>query len=268
MKKIALRIVGFIVLLYVALAAGMYTAQRNMIYITKNVKPSLSEFPVEDVVEIPVPTKDGLTLHGWYKPPKTRYQSTIVRIHGNASNVLWNMEALAPYIEQGYGALSVEYRGYAQNPGKPDEEGLYNDVRAYMDWLVANGTNLENIIVYGESLGTGPAVQAALDYPKIQALILQTPYTSLPKAAATFYPFLPTDLLIKDRYDNLSKIKLVKAPIIIVHGTDDGVVSYKLGKELFDAANEPKSLITIEGGRHNDLEDFKISEKILSALSE
>ena len=193
---------------------------------------------------------------------------TIIRFHGNASNVLWNMEAMEPYIAQGYGALSAEYRGYSGNPGKPTENGLYKDAHAYMQFLQGKGILTNNIIVYGESVGTGPAVQTAVDYPGIHTLILQSPFTSLMDAAGKHYPFLPVKWLLLDRYDSLFKIKNIKAPLVIVHGTDDGVVPYKLGKKLFEAANEPKSLITIEGGRHNDLEDFKISEKILSALSE
>lgn len=267
MKKKVIKTMGWIVLVYVALVIGLYLGQRSMIYIYNAQKPDIKNSSVADIKEITVKTEDGLTLSAWYKPARPN-MPTMIRFHGNASNVLWNMEAMAPYIEQGYGALSAEYRGYAGNPGKPTEDGLYKDAHAYMQFLQAEGVLTNNIIVYGESLGTGPAVQAAIDYPGIHTLILQTPFTALADAASKHYPFLPVKWLLLDRYDSLFKIKNIKTSLIIVHGTDDGVVPYKLGKKLFEAADEPKSLITVEGGRHNDLEDFKISEKILSALSE
>ncbi len=267
MKK-TMAILGSVIFIYALVLGLVYLNQRNMIYFRHADRPSLAELQIKDVQEISVKTEDGLTLNAWYKPAKTPMMPTIIRFHGNASNVQWNMEAMIPYIERGYGALSAEYRGYSGNPGAPTEEGLYKDAHAYMQWLQSQGILTNNIIVYGESVGTGPAVQMAVDYPGLNRLILQTPFTSLTDTAAAHYPFFPVRLLMKDRYDNLSKIKTIKTPLIIVHGTKDSIVPYAQGKALFDAAPEPKSLITIQGGDHNDLGSYNVSEKILSALSE
>lgn len=238
-----------------------------MIYIYNAEKPDAEIARALDVIPVTVKTEDGLALTGWYKPARVN-MPTIIRFHGNASNVRWNMEAMTPYIEQGYGALSAEYRGYSGNPGKPTEQGLYKDAHAYMQWLQSQGILTNNIIVYGESVGTGPAVQIAVDYPNLNRLILQTPFTGLADAAKVHYPFLPVGLLLKDRYENILKIREIKTPLIVVHGTKDAVIPYAQGKALYDAAPEPKSFITVEGAGHNDLDNFKISEKILSALSE
>lgn len=268
MKKRVIEFIGYAALLYIALLGAMYMAQSNLIYVANSTRHSPDSLPIEGIEDIAVQTEDGHTLNGWYKAPKSQTMPTIIRFHGNASNVRWSMESMAPYIEQGYGALSAEYRGYSGNPGKPSEDGLYKDGRAYMQWLQSGGTLTNQIIIYGESVGSGPAVQMALEYPDVQRLILQSPFTSLVDAAAFHYPFFPVKWLLKDRYESLQKIKDIKTPVIIVHGTKDGIVPYKLGKKLFDAANEPKTLIAVEGAGHNDLGNYNMSEKILSALSE
>lgn len=268
MKKVIIRFLAPIAIVYLALMAGLYISQETLIYhAAKNPFP-VSESLVPGTREIQVTTEDGLKLTGWYSPAKKPSNITIVRFHGNGSNVKWNMNALLPYAQQGYGVLSAEYRGFSGNPGKPSEEGLYKDAHAYISWLKENGIPESNIIVYGESIGSGPAVQMAVDYPKIHALILQCPLSSLVDAASTHYWYAPVNQLLRDRYDNLSKIGQIKAPLILAHGTKDSVIPYALGKKLFDAAPNPKTLITIEGGNHNDLADFGMDQKILNALSE
>lgn len=267
MIKIIAKIIFWVVVLYGCVLGGVYIDQRSMIYIRTKEQKDISAAPIDGIVEIKVQTEDGLTLTGWYKPARVN-MPTMLRFHGNASNMLWSMQAMAPYIEQGYGALSAEYRGYSGNPGKPSEEGLYKDADAYFQWLRAQGILTNNIIVYGESIGTGPAVELAVRYPKLHMLVLQSPFTSLSDAAAMHYPYFPVQWLLKDRYDSLAKIEKIASPLLIVHGTNDRVIPYRLGKALFNAAPEPKSLITVDGADHNDLENFHIDEKILSALSE
>jgi len=268
MIAIALKIIGWAIVLYFCILGGVYMNQRNMIYIRSGTPVPLTISQVAGMQEIKVKTEDGLMLVAWYKPAKSPMMATIIRFHGNASNVAWSMDAMAPYINSGYGVLSAEYRGYSGNPGTPTEQGLYMDARAYIGWLQSQGIAINNIILYGESLGTGPAVQMATEYPGLNRLILQSPYTSMVDAAGTHYPFFPVKLLLKDRYENIAKIKQIKTPLIIVHGSKDAIVPYRQGQALFDAATEPKTMITIEEGGHNDLMDYRMPEKILSALSE
>lgn len=269
MKKTALTLLGFAIVLYGAFLGSTFMNQRNMIYLPSlREKPELKALNLPAVQEITVVTEDHLPLYGWYKPAASPRMPTIVRFHGNGGNIDWNLRALLPYASKGYGILSAEYRGYSGNPGRPTEEGLYHDGHAFMDWLKEQGVPENNIIVYGESLGCGVAVQMAGDYPKIHTLILQSPFTSMVDTARFHYPYLPVQWFLRDRYDNFEKIKFLRAPLVVVHGTKDDVVPYNLGKTLFDEAPQPKTLITIEGGNHNNLYKFNIDKKILSALSE
>lgn len=268
MKKVAGMLISLLIILTVFIGT-LYFAQRSMIYVPAKQKPSIGQSNIAGLEEIIVRTKDGLSLFAWYKAPRTQDTPTILWFHGNASNVGITALRAIPFAEQGYGLLLAEYRGYASNPGKPTEEGLYNDARAYMNYLMAEKSVPENaIIIYGESIGSGPAVQMATENQGIHTLILEAPMSALLEIAAFHYPYLPSNLLLKDRYDNLSKIGGIKSPLILIHGERDTVIPFALGKKLFNAAPEPKSMITLPDAGHNDLFHFGAPERILSILAE
>lgn len=268
MMRKMLAIVGAVLFIYIALIGLMYFLQRNLMYIAGSDKPSLQAVPVAGVEEVVVQTDDDFILYSWYKPPATPQKPTIVWFHGNASHVGMTFTRALPYLKAGYGLLAVEYRGYAGNPGAPTEQGIYKDARAFIGWLKQNGTDENNIILYGESIGSGPAVQMATEFSSLRGLILESPFTSTVDAACFHYPFVPAKWLLKDRYENLAKIKDIKAPLIVAYGNKDRVIPYTLGEKLFESAPEPKSLILIEGGDHNDLDGFGLADKIISLLSE
>ncbi len=258
-------VLGIVVLVYIGVLILAYFNQRTLIYFPAPVKPSLNA--ASGLTEITLKTEDGLSLFAWHKAPAAPGKSTIVWFHGNASTVEGSVWRIAPYLKEGFGALLVEYRGYAANPGKPSEDGFYKDGRAAVEWLKANGVAEKDIVLYAESIGGGTAVQMATEYPHARALVLEAPFTALADVAKDRMFWLPVDLLLTDRYDNLSKISLLSMPVIIAHGTKDAVVPYDLGVKLFTAIKAPKTLVTIEEGGHNDLADHNVAEKILGLLS-
>ncbi|MFA5592179.1 MAG: alpha/beta hydrolase [Micavibrio sp.] len=254
-------------IIYGAFVFGLFFAQRELMYFPGYTKPSVDDIGIIGLEEIHVETEDGLKLFGWYKPSGDAKKKVIVWFHGNNSNVGWTATRAIPYMNAGYGVLLAEYRGYASNPGSPSEEGLYEDARAFLKWLREDkGIGAGQIILYGESIGSGPAVKMAAEITDIAALVLEAPFTSAAAVARIKYPFVPVERLMRDRYDNLSLIGGVEAPLVIAHGTRDTVVPYRLGKKLFDGAPGPKSLITVEGAGHNDLDGFGIADKIMAAL--
>ncbi len=107
----------------------------------------------------------------------------------------------------------------------------------------------ENIIIYGESLGTGVAIQVARE-KKIEGLILDAPYTSILELASAQFPWLPVSLLLKDRYESIKYIGEVHVPVFFLHGDADEIVPVEMGRQLFRAANEPKEIKIIPGGGH------------------
>lgn len=252
---------GFIVFLYMS--------QRNFIYFPDPNRPSPSAYGATDMEVIRVTTEDGLQLEGWYKAPQGG-KPVIVVFHGNASHQGMSAQKIRPFLKAGYGALLPAYRGYAGNPGHPSEEGLYRDADAFVRWLTADRAVPEkNIVLYGESLGTGVAVEmAARTFSSIRALVLESPYTNFVDMARRQYFFIPfLSHLVRDRYDTLEKIGMVRAPLLIVSGGRDMVVPSQMGQDVFDAANDPKTIIDIPQAGHNDLYAFGAGEKIMTFLA-
>ena len=135
--------------------------------------------------------------------------------------------------------LIIAWRGFSGNKGKPSENGLYEDGRSAIQWLLNKGLKEEDIIIYGESLGTGIATHLAQN-KNFAGVILETPFTSMVDAARTFYPYIPVSLLLKDKFNNKEKIKNIRSPILVMHGEADQIVPFSMGKKIFEISNEPK----------------------------
>ncbi len=265
MKTVA-KIFFWLVVFYISFAGGLFLAQRDLMYFPSYTKPSVNDAGIIGLEEINVTTGDGFSLYGWYKKPDIKGYPVVVWFHGNGSSLARSATRFIPYLKEGYGALFTEYRGYSGNPGKPDEEGLYSDSRAFITWLKEQGVSEEDMVFYGESIGSGPAVKMAMEYPDVRALVLEAPFTSTVEIGQKAYPFLPVSWMMRDRYENFSRIENIKTKTIIAHGTKDRVVPYALGERLFNAAPEPKTFISIEGGDHINLDDFDIGAKVRMAL--
>lgn len=259
LKSIAIKAV----IIYLVVVVFMYVTQRGHIYFPDTSQPDKRAAGVPDIETVTVDTQDGLRLSAWYAPPSAPEKPVIVLFHGNGGNIDIRGFKARLFMREGYGILLAEYRGYGGNPGTPTEQGLYYDGEAYIEHLIHNlNIPLQNIVLYGESLGSGVATEMALRYKKVGGLILETPFTSLPDVGQHHMMFLPVKLLMKDRYNNISKIGSVEAPIFVFHGTKDRVVPTKFGRKLFEHAPDPKFMEIIEGGNHNDLYNRGAFQKI------
>jgi len=263
--KKAGRMILWAIGIYIAFMAFVYLYQRNLMYFPDTSKPALSQAGYEGIEEISVITGDDLDLTGWYKPAENG-KPTILWFHGNALHHAYRMSRAIPYMEEGYGVVLAGYRGFGGNPGKPTEQGLYDDARAYMRALIDSGMKEENIILYGESLGSGVAVQLATEFPDVKALVLEAPYTSTVDIGKMRFFYLPVSVLMKDRFESLGKISDVEAPVVVIHGQKDMVIPYRYGKKLYDAAGEPKMLLSYPAAGHNDLADFGAAQDVMNYL--
>ena len=153
------------------------------------------------------------------------------------------------------GVFLLAYRGYSGSDGSPSEEGLYTDARTALDWLNAHGVADRQIVLYGESLGTGIATKMAAER-EMALVVLESPYTSTAEVAALRFPFAPVDWFMKDRYESIAQIALVTEPLLIMHGDADQVIPQEFGRRLFDAANEPKEGFWPRGAGHNSIFDL------------
>lgn len=239
---------------YIGLLVFLYVAQRSFIYVPDRHMKAPEFYGVQGYDVVQVTTDDGLTLSGWYHAPATPNSPVIVYFHGNGGSLIQRTERAKLYAQSGYGVLFGEYRGYGGNPGKPSQDGLFSDARAYIDWLRAQGIADGHIVLYGESLGTGVATYVAADYaPDVRGLILESPYTSLADIGRMRFFFVPVDLMLQDKFDTKSRIGRVTVPVLILHGRRDMIVPFKYGERVFKAANEPKSFREFPDAGHNDL---------------
>ena len=146
--------------------------------------------------------------------------------------------------------MLLDYRGYGKSEGRPSEKGLYKDAEAAYDWIAAQGYSPEQIVIHGESLGTAVATYLATKR-KSKGVILEAPFTAAKAMAGEVLPVIGP--LLMWGYNSEGRIKDIHVPLLFVQGDRDEVVPYRLGQQLFAAANEPKSFWTIAGGTHNDL---------------
>lgn len=242
-------------LLYACLVVFIYFYQRHMQYFPDKSNPGPpKDHGVPEMSVIRFTTADGLNLYAWWSPPRNPDGKIVVLFHGNAGNLAGRGIKARYFIDSGYGILLAEYRGFGGNPGRPTEQGLYNDGRAALKWLDEKGYKSGQLAIYGESIGSGVAVQLATEI-RATYLILEAPFTSAAEIAKLSYPFLPVDYMMHDRYDSIAKIGQVKSSLLIVHGDEDPTIPIDSGKKLFDAANHPKEFCSIAGGGHSDLYD-------------
>ena len=171
--------------------------------------------------QVTLQTSDGLTLRALYRPAAPG-KRTLLFFHGNGDTVSGSARIVGPLVDAGYGALLAEFRGYAGNPGKPDELGLYRDGFAARKFLTSAGVTDDRMILIGYSLGSGVVARLAADRPPA-ALILIAGFTSVPDAAAEHFGSLPARLVL-DRFPTIEWIDEVRAPILLIHGGDDRTV--------------------------------------------
>jgi uncharacterized protein len=249
---------------YAVLLGGLYVFQRHLLYLPGGRRPVLGELAALGVREVRVSTTDCLSLLSWYLPPRDG-RPVNAYFHGNGGHIGYRAERLRWFAHAGYGVLMLEYRGYGGNPGTPSEAGIHADGAAALDFLASSGFTTNRVVLYGESLGSGVAVPLAAQR-EIAGLILEAPFTSVADVAQYHYAFIPASVMVWDRFDSLSWIGKVKAPILVLHGERDRVVPIRFGRALFDAASEPKEFWVARDGRHEDLMHFGAFEAVIEFL--
>ena len=269
MMLVALQILILAVGAYVLVVGLVYLGQRCLMYHPGGVAGAPADAGLPDAAAVRVTTADGFEIQSWYIAPQSG-RPVLLYLHGNAGTIADRAFKARLFVRQGIGVMLAEYRGYGGNPGDPTEAGLYADARANLAWLANRGHGPGDIIVYGESLGTGVAVQAALERAKagtpVRALVLEAPFTTMADAAGVHYPWLPTGLLTRDRYNSSAKIGAVQCPVLVIHGSADRVVPQDQGMRLFSLAAEPKTAAWLPGAGHGDVYDFGAGEIILDFL--
>jgi fermentation-respiration switch protein FrsA (DUF1100 family) len=224
-------------------------------------QPGMIFYPVKAMSETPrawgleyedvfIHTEDGIKLHGWYIPmPGAKH--TVLFFHGNAGNISQRGDSIEIFHRLGLNVFIFDYRGYGQSEGRPGEKGLYADARAAWRYLIQDkGIAPGNVILFGRSLGGAVATHLAAEAGP-GTLILESTFNSVRGMAQEVFPIMSYLVPLRYAFDTEVTIKQVRVPLLVIHSTEDEIIPYKLGRRVYEAANQPKVFMKITGG-HND----------------
>ena len=249
---IALKSVAVVAIcLYVGMAAVLYFRQRSMMYFPDPAHMTPAQAGLPEAAEVMLTASDGERGIAWHVPPRDD-RPVILYFHGNGGALRYRVERFRKLVRDGIGLVAVEYRGFGGNAGIPTEAGLTADGEAAYAFAAARYP-ARQIVLWGESLGTGIAVVLGAEKP-VSRVILEAPFTSAAAVAAARYWYLPVRLLMKDQYRSDEAIGKITAPVLILHGVQDHTVAFAMGERMFELTNAPKHIVRFLDGDHEDLD--------------
>lgn len=251
-KILAVPLLTFLIV-YLIICSAMWLFQRNMIYIPDVGARPPSAYGLYDVQRVTLDTPDGEVLEAWrwYGDPK---KPVIAFFHGNAGNLAHRAITFRMFQQLGIGFVALDYRGFGNSSGHPSEAMLYQDAELLLSKISEDfGIPSDQIILYGESLGSGVVTEIATR-GSYAGVVLQSPYTSIAAAAKRRFFWLPVDLLLTERFSNIERIDHINAPLLIVHGVDDELFPISMAEALIEKSKAPKTGAYLANSGHNDLD--------------
>jgi len=229
----------------------MLGIEPSLVYMPTKSGQEWSEKPSAEIQDLTLTTPDG-QMNAWYLPAE-KPDIALMICHGTGGNLSIRGQGLPEYRSRFHASVLVfDYPGYGKSDGEPTEAGCYNVANAAYDFLVSKkGFKPENVVIYGESLGGGVAVDLA-SRRQHGALILVNTFANLPEVAQRLYRWLPVTLLMNNRFDSENKISRCHAPVFITHGSEDQLIPVSHSLRLFANANYPKNFLLREGKQHED----------------
>lgn len=245
-------LLAVIALIYIAFVGLLFIFQARLLYLPHVGGRDIVTTPALmglEYQEVELQTADGLTLHAWYVPSQAA-RATLLFFHGNAGNISHRMDSIEIFHRLGLAVLIIDYRGYGQSQGRPSELGTREDARAAWRWLIDEAQREpSDIVLFGRSLGAAVAAELASEVDPA-AVILESSFRSVPAIAADVYPFIPARRLARLSYATEEAVPMINAPILVIHSQDDEIIPYNHGLAVYDAAEQPKQMLTIRGS-HN-----------------
>jgi uncharacterized protein len=247
-KQLLALIALAILVAYAAAVSFLYFKQTEFLYRANTVHTSPTEVGLSDVQELTLATTDGAKINSWYSPAKPN-KATILFCHGKGGNMASRAKRWRYYVERGYGVMFFDYHGFGGSAGNPTEQHLRMDARAAYAWLRDAKIEPKDISLVGESLGTGVCAMLAAQVP-VASLELEAGYSSIADIAAERHWWAPVRLLIQDKFDAVSEIPRIHAPLFQQHGDQDDTIPIHFAERLFAAAQEPKAFLILPGHGH------------------
>jgi abhydrolase domain-containing protein 17 len=239
---ILLRLAVAALILYGGIALAAYVYAERVLF-----QPPPASYTGALVPFTRLPVAVGETLAVLYLPnPAADY--TILYSHGNAEDLGFILPVLEELRQAGFAVVAYDYRGYGQSSGqRPTVRGTVRDIEAVYRYATGDlGIPPDRLIAHGRSLGSGPTLVLASRQP-VAAVVLESAFVSVYRVI-TRYRVLPFD-----RFDNLRRVRRLEVPLLVIHGTEDGVIPVWHGRRLYEAAPGPKRAVWVDGAGHNDL---------------
>ncbi|KQW46265.1 MULTISPECIES: alpha/beta hydrolase [unclassified Roseateles] len=195
----------------------------------------------------------AVRLHGLWLPQADPNAPVLLYLHGARYDVRGSAPRMRRMHELGFSVLGVDYRGFGRSTaGLPSEAMAAEDARAAWDWLARQHPDKRRFI-FGHSLGGAIAVQLASEVGDENGLIVEGSFTSIPDVVGSFrWGWLPVSPLITQRFDAAARVAEVGSPLLVVHGSRDSLIPYRLGQGLYERARGPKRFVLVEGGSHHN----------------
>ena len=239
---------------YFAFNAFVYAKQREMMYIPSLERVAPADVGLDTVEEVALTTASDIELTSWFARPQSGHP-TVLFFHGNAGAVSHRAYRFRELMPQGYGMFVLGYPGYGGNAGEPSEPGFHEASQLAYDYLRMSGVDSQDIVIYGESIGSGVAVQLAARVDA-RALVLEAPMSSATDVAREHYPLLLASFFLRDSFRSVDHIERIDMPLLVIHGEKDAIIPLRLGQKLVERAVEPKKIVVIEGAGHNNLNNY------------
>ena len=207
--------------------------------------------PVGDAVDSP-------KIHAWWWPDADAGAPIVLYLHGARWNLTGQLSRIAQLRRFGFSVLAIDYRGFGKSDGElPSESSVYEDAQVGWEWVVRHAPDPARRFIYGHSLGGAVAIDLAARLsregaPVARGLIVESSFTSLADMAHELTNGWLPSLLLSQKFDSIDKIRQIRMPVLVVHGADDRYVPSRFSVALYGAAPEPKKLLLVANGSHNN----------------
>lgn len=252
--------------IYLVILLLVFIFQRQFLYFPDQSVPPASYLDQMDVESVVIRSDADGDLRSLWHEPKAPDSPVILLLHGNAGSHFHRIPIYRALASDGAAVLGVGYPGYGGNIGSANESELFQTAQENYDWLIQKGIKPDRIIIIGESLGSGVAAYLA-SQNDAAGLIMVAAYTGMNDMAQRQFPFFPAGWLVKDRYRTIDRIDSINMPLTWIHGTEDELIPFAMGKSFFNAAKNPKTAFPIKDAGHNDLWDKGIDKIIRGVAS-
>jgi pimeloyl-ACP methyl ester carboxylesterase len=265
-KKTIFRFIKVLLLIYCLLGIALYYLQGKLLFHPVAVGINESYQLNSPYREVNIPYSNTSNLNIIEFTTNATPKGVVLYFHGNRKNISYYAKFSTEFTRNDYEVWMMDYPGFGKSTGELDEKRIY-------DWclqtykLARKRFPPDSIIIFGKSMGSGFAAQLA-SVRDTRRLILETPYYSFPSIVGQYAPIYPLKQMIHFKVPTYQYLQKVTAPITIFHGTDDWIIRYQNAKKLLPFLKPTDEFITISGGSHNNLHEYKIfQQKVDSVLN-